>query len=111
LPKINRLTRKKDFGTVFKKGESLKNNFLVFKILKNYLKKSRFGFIVSKKVSTKAVVRNKIKRRLRVAVFKELHNIKNHADIIIITLPEIKKKKFSEIQNVINDSFGKIGIF
>ncbi len=130
LPKINRLTKKKDFELVFKKGESIKNDFLIFKILKNHLKESRFGFIVSKKVSGKATVRNKIKRRLRKAVLnhlKEIHlikfseaeisqkaklfsRVKKSVDLIIITLPKIEKKEFSEIQEVINNFFNKYNI-
>ncbi len=110
LPKINRLTKKKDFETVFKNGESVKNYFLIFKILKNNLKESRFGFIVSKKVSNKATVRNKIKRRLRDAVWGELKNFQKSVDVVIITLPGIKDKEFSEIQEVVRGIFKKAGL-
>ena len=48
LPKINRLTKKRDFQAVFQEGRSVKDDFLIFKISKSHLKKSRFGFIVSK---------------------------------------------------------------
>jgi len=102
LPRANRLTKKKDFEVIFKKGKGVKDDFLIFKILKNHLKKSRFGFIVSKKVSNKATVRNKIKRRLRDAVFKKLDEIKNNIDVIIVALPGIENKEFSEIQEAID---------
>ena len=108
LSKINRLTKKKDFEAVFKKGKSVKNSFLIFKILNNNLKENRFGFIVSKKISNKATIRNKIKRRLRAIIAKELGGIKNYKDIIIIALPGIEKKEFSEIQSVITNFFKKI---
>jgi len=108
LPKINRLTKKKDFDVVFKNGESIKSDFLIFKVLKNNLQESRFGFVVSKKVSPKAVVRNKVKRILREVVFSQLENIKKPADIIIITLPQIKKKEFLEIEKTIINSFKKL---
>jgi len=108
LPKINRLTKKSDFDLVFKKGEGLKNNSLIFKILKNYLNKPRFGFVVSKKVSNKATVRNKVKRRLRKAVLDNLKNIKKSVDIVIITLPGIEKKEFLDIKNAISETFEKL---
>lgn len=108
LPIKNRLTKKKDFDIVFKKGESIKNGFLVFKILKNQLQENRFGFIVANKISNKSTIRNKIKRRLRAAVLKELDKNKNHLDIIIITLPGIEKIKFSEIENQLLSLFKKI---
>ncbi len=102
LPKVNRLTKKKDFEQVFKKGKSILSNFLIIKLLKNYLKRNRFGFIVSRKVSNKATIRNKVKRRLRKVVSMQLDKIRNHLDVIIIALPQIKDKKFSEIHEAIN---------
>ena len=108
LPKINRLTKKKDFDVVFKDGEGMKNGFLAFKILKNNLKESRFGFIVSKKVSSKATIRNKVKRRLRDAVHTLLKEVKKPADVVIVSLPGIEEKDFLEIQKLISDSLKKI---
>ena len=64
LNKKNRLKKKKDFESVFKKGKAVKGNFLFAKYLKNDLDCSRFAFIVSSKVSKKAVVRNRIRRVL-----------------------------------------------
>ncbi|GAI32984.1 unnamed protein product, partial [marine sediment metagenome] len=61
LNKRNRLKKKKDFDKVFKQGQGFKQDFLYLKIRKNNLKSSRFGFVVSKKFSKKAVIRNKIK--------------------------------------------------
>lgn len=115
LSKINRLTKKKDFEAVFKNGKSLKKYFLLFRILKNNLKESRFGFVVSKKISNKATVRNKVKRRLRSAVLGQFKKNKLPADnwcvdLVIIALPGIEKKEFSEIREIIKDSFKKIGI-
>lgn len=65
LPEINRLKKKKDIEKVFEEGQVFKEGFLIFKIAKNNSGKIRFGFIVSQKVSKRAVLRNKIKRRLR----------------------------------------------
>lgn len=107
-PKINRLTKKKDFDLAFKKGESIKNDFLLFKIAPNHLPQSRFGFIVSKKVSNKATVRNKIKRRLRAVALRELPNIKSSADIIVIALPGTQKKEFPEIKEALTYFFSKL---
>lgn len=107
LPKANRLTKKKDFDTVFKNGESIKSDFLIFKILKNQFEHSRFGFVVSKKVSNKATVRNMVKRRLREVILGELKRVKGSMDIIIITLPGIEKREFSQIKGVVTTIFKK----
>ncbi|MCX6765195.1 MAG: ribonuclease P protein component [Candidatus Nealsonbacteria bacterium] len=90
LPKENRLKNKKDFEKVFKNGKGFKDGLLYVKFAGNNLKDSRFGFIVSTKVSKKAVVRNKIKRILRAALKSELKDIKKGVDAVIITSPGIE---------------------
>ena len=105
LPKINCLKKNKEFERVFKKGQSFKEDFLILKAVPNNLKDSRFGFIVSSKVSKKAVIRNKIKRWLRAAILlklKRFDNIKESADIVMIVKPEINIKGFQEVQKTID---------
>lgn len=92
LPKENRLTKKKEFDLVFKNGKSIKQGFLIFKFLKNNLTQSRFGFIISKKVFTKANQRNKVKRRLRAVVQDGLNTIKYPIDVVVVALPGTNKE-------------------
>ncbi len=107
LPKVNRLTKKKDFETVFKNGKSVKSDFLIFRIVKNHLQENRFGFVVSKKVSPRAVVRNRVKRRLRKAAYNTLQGIKGPVDVVVITLPGIEKKKYTDIETMLAAAFRK----
>ncbi|TSC95016.1 MAG: ribonuclease P protein component [Parcubacteria group bacterium Licking1014_1] len=106
----NRLRKKRDFEAVFKKGRSFKESFLILRTAKNNLEPSRFGFIVSQKVSKKAVVRNKIKRRLREAVMSNIKNIKKGIDIVLIALPGIESKTYSETKEILSGLFKKAGI-
>lgn len=101
LSKINRLTKKKDFDLVFKRGKSDKSGFLAVRAMENNLSQSRFGFVVGKKVSKKATVRNKIKRRLRASIRGE--EIKKPADFIIIALPGAEKADFSTTRKTVLD--------
>jgi len=96
LAKLNRLIKKKDFDKVFKNGGkySLPGVRIYLKVDNNNLKESRFGFIVSKKVSKKSVVRNKIKRWLRWVVRMNLMKIKKGIDVIIIVLPGFEENDF-----------------
>jgi len=131
LSSINRLKKKKDFEIVFKKGKGYKENFLYLKIVGNKLKTSRFGIVVSKKFSTKATLRNKIKRRLRELIRIKLPNIKKGIDGVIIVIPGLEinpvrdykgKEKtqekqisngvndFWELETIINKLFAKAGI-
>lgn len=116
LPKENRLKKKKDFEDVFEKGKGFKQAFLFLKAKKNNLKTSRFGFVVGKKVSNKAVVRNQIKRRLREAVRHKLSQvkpsqIKSCQDVVIVALPGAGDKSFPDIDKAINNLFKKAGLW
>ena|SRR3989338_10006461 len=102
LPLKNRLKKKSDFELVFKKGISFKGDSLFLKVSKNKLETSRFGFVVSKKVSNKAVVRNKIRRILREIIKKQLPEIKTGLDGVFIVNPICKNKNFQEIKASVN---------
>lgn len=62
-----RLTREKEFEAVFGKGRSWANDLVVLRAVPNELGLTRCGFSVGKRVG-KAVVRNRVKRRLREGV-------------------------------------------
>ena len=76
LSKINRIKKKKDFEIIFKKGKSFKNKLFILRFIKNNLNQNRFGFVVSQKVSKKAVVRNKVRRRLAEIIKSYFNNLK-----------------------------------
>jgi len=82
------------------------NGFFHLKFKPNNLAKNQFKIVVSLKVSKKAVVRNKIKRRIR-EVLKQL-DIKQGYDIVIITHNEILGKNFIEIKNAIAGKISKL---
>lgn len=109
LDKENRLKHKKDFDDIFKKGKSFSSKFLFLKIKKNKLSYNRFAFIVSQKISKKAVVRNKTRRRLQEIIRKENEKIEPGWDIILITRPGIEKEEFGslkeKIRKLIKDAF------
>jgi ribonuclease P protein component len=62
-----RLRRRKDFDAVFRQGRAWHNELLVLRSIPNTLDHNRYGFITSKRVG-KAVVRNRVRRRLRESV-------------------------------------------
>ena len=84
--------------------------FIFLKILKNNLNDSRFGFIVSNKISKKAVERNKIKRRLRDIVRRSLSETKSGYDIIIEAKPGIEKLGYNEMKAGLLGLFKKAGL-
>lgn len=105
-----RLKKKKDFGRVFKEGKGFKEDFLFLKFIPNNLKKSRFGIIVSQKISKKATIRNKIKRRIRAIISQKRAITKKGIDCILIAFPGLETKDFWEIEETINKIFAKAKI-
>ena len=108
LQKANRLKKKNDFEAVFKKGRSFKNSFLVLKTAPNKLKETRFGLVVSQKISKKAVVRNKVRRRLSEAIRMEINGIKKGRDMVLIALPGIENKSLLEIKEILASVIKKV---
>ncbi len=110
LPKINRIKKKKDFEAIFKNSKTTRTNFFIFKISKNKLDINRFGFVVSQKVSKRAVVRNKVRRRLAELMKVESEKMKTGIDLIVIALPGIEKKEFSEIKDLVGGAIERSGL-
>ncbi|MBZ9571746.1 ribonuclease P protein component [Patescibacteria group bacterium] len=110
LFKESRLKKSKDFEKVFRAGRGFKEDFLFLKIIKNNLNHSRFGFMVSKKLSKKATLRNKMKRRLRELVRMKLGKIKKGVDVVLVASPGLEKKDFWEIEEILNKIFEKASL-
>lgn len=65
LKTLTRLKNRADFLKIQNKGQKQVSRGLILQVMPNELGEKRVGFTVSKKVSTSAVKRNRIKRRLR----------------------------------------------
>lgn len=102
LPKKYHLSKKNDFKKVFKEGRYYRRDFLSLKITENNFGISRFGFVVSLRISKKAVIRNKIRRRLSEIVRLKLPQIKIGFDLVILTQPEIVGKGYQETEKALD---------
>lgn len=110
LAKINRLKKKKDFEKVFRKGKGIKEDFLYLKFVKNNLKISRFGFIVSKKISNKAVIRNKIRRRLSEIIRLKMLVAKKGIDVVVVAMPGLAINDFWDLEGILGKVLGRAGL-
>ncbi len=63
-----RLRRFRDFKTLRKRGAARAHPLIVLRAAPNELPYSRFGFVVSKRVSKLAVIRNRVRRRMKETV-------------------------------------------
>ena len=108
LKKQYRLTKNKDFEKVFKQSASAYAPSLGLKITVNNLERPRFAILVSKKVSKKAVDRNKIKRQIRNILREDYATKVKNYDVVIICLPAIIDKTFEDIQTELKFAFNKL---
>ena len=87
------LTGSRRFSQIHRNGSTVVNRYLL-RFLANDLDQSRFGFIVSKRIGN-AVVRNKLKRRLREAV--RSRRVKSGWDAIFIVRKGLERARFQEL--------------
>ena len=93
-----RLTKRRDFTAVYRKGRALAHPLLVLRLLPNELPYSRYGFAVSKSVG-KAVVRNLVRRRLREGVRTLL--VQPGWDIVVIARPKAAAADFHTLRRTV----------
>ena len=105
LPRPLRLSAQRDFARVFRKGMSVSTPYFFVRFLPSSLANPRVGVVVSNKISKKATIRNRIKRRLRAASYEERERIATPTDIVIISKPSIVTASYEEIHSQIVRAF------
>ena len=95
-----RLTGAKQFSRIHREGQSAANRFLVIRFLSNGLDRSRFAFLVSRRIGN-AVVRNRVKRRLREAV--RLTRVRPGWDAVFIARRGTERANYGELKLAIDN--------
>jgi len=98
LPRLNRLTKRKDFGEIHQQGQITRGRLMMLRAKRNNLKYSRVGIIVSKKVAKKATQRNKIKRRMR-QIIREKILLHSGYDFVIILKHNAASVNYEELKD------------
>jgi ribonuclease P protein component len=106
LPRAYRLRHRQDFQQVYQKGRRRVSTYLSVNVLPSSpqpqgrsgsLPPSRFGIVISKKVSKKAVVRNRVKRRLKGALRELKSQLAPGLMAVIVCRSEITGCDYDEI--------------
>ncbi len=105
-----RLREKARFQEVRRKGRSYADRLLVLCALPNDLPYSRFGFSVSRRIG-KAVVRNRVKRRLREAVRLRMDQIRPGWDVVFIARGPIREADFQAIDAAVARLLRRASLF
>ena len=112
LPKIHRLRDRKDFRAVYEQGIRRYSPHLILRALLTVkseqsstnedLAATAFGISIGKKVSKKAVVRNRIKRQIKSAIREMLPSIAPGWKIVIIVKSQAVECKYEHFLRELN---------
>jgi len=100
VKKENRLTQSKDFKRVRDVGKRIYHPLLVLVYTRNEGQPTRAAAVASKTIGN-AVVRNKIKRRLKSCLDRIWHNISRQWDLVFYSRAAIVDANFTEICSAI----------
>lgn len=106
LPKKYRLVSKKDFARIAKKGKRSYGKLLTLVYMPSAEPNTyRYGLVISKKVSKRAVVRNKIKRQISSYLAGRMHQNKLHAInamILVKSVPDSYNALIADLEYVLS---------
>ena len=102
LKKTNSIGRKKEFLEIKNKGNILNSPLFGAVTLQDDTEDLKFGFVISKKISKRAVDRNKIKRRMSEVLVKNLKKFKLGTKIVFLAKKNLLRASIEEIEEEIN---------
>ena len=102
------LRRQSDFQALRKSGLSRAHPLVVLRAAPNALPYVRFGFVVSKRVSKLAVVRNRIRRRMR-EIVRRLP-LGEGWDMLIIARKDAADAAFADLRDAVERLASRLGI-
>jgi len=92
------LKKTADFRTVYNRGKSFANKYLVMYVMENNQNKSRLGISVSKKVGN-SVVRHRVTRLIRESYRLQESIFNSGLDIVVIARASAAEVSYWEIEN------------
>ena len=84
------------------------NRFLVLYVAPNELDRARVGITVSSRVGN-AVVRNRVRRRLREALRARLERLASSHDIVVVARPASAEATWSELSSALDAALLRAG--
>ncbi len=111
LKRVNRMGRNKEFDRAFKLGQSFYGKMMGLKAIDNGLALTRLGILISTKVSKKAPIRNKYKRRIREIIRQELPALRGGKDVVIVVFPQILESDYEGIRLFLKSGLRKLNLY
>lgn len=110
MAKVETIKKNNDFQAVFSSGQVFGNKHFVLHYVRNHKKMNRIGVIVSKKVSKKAVDRNRIRRQVKEIFRKNNGKLKQGYDLIVIAKTSCIDTDFNIMESSFMHLFYKKGL-
>ena len=97
-PRSARIVRKADFDSVYRNGKRRSSSHFTVFLKANELPESRFGFSIKRALGG-AVVRNRMRRRIREAIRLHREEISAGWDFVIHPKPNVENAPFAVLKN------------
>lgn len=105
------LRKKSEFSKTYRFGKQVKIKELSIKVLPNQLQTIKLAIVVSKKVSKKAVVRNRARRRIR-EILRKHHSLASDGYFVIVNVySDLNELSPSQLEDKLIQSFQKLKVF
>ena len=110
MPALATLRRNWEFQQVFRVGKNNAGREIVVYTLRNRNRRrpARFGFCISKKVGC-AVVRNRLRRRLREICRAALPQLQDGWDIVLVARSDAAESSYQELDKAFQRQTQKLG--
>ena len=94
------LKKNRDFQSVYRKGKSYGNKYLVMYLLPNQTERNRIGISVSKKVGN-SIVRHHLTRLIRESYRLHEENFQCGYDMVVVARTAAKDRTYHEIESAL----------
>ncbi len=101
IKRMYSLKKNKEFAFAYRRGRAVSSDLLTLIYVRRGKDITRAGFAVGKKVG-KAVVRNKVKRRLREAYTRVLAEVKPGYSLVFVAKGPTAQAEFCELEKALN---------
>jgi len=110
LPKANRLTRETDFKAVARGSRPIHSPCLILKKLNFANQTTKFGIVISAKVSKKATQRNKVRRRVREILRSNIKKVSSGYKVMLVAKGPILDQDYQALKKELEGLLKKSGL-
>ena len=94
------LKKNRDFQSVYRRGKSYGNKYLVMYLLPNQTESNRIGISVSKKVGN-SIVRHHLTRLIRESYRLHEENFQRGYDMVVVARTAAKDRTYHEVESAL----------